>query len=97
MAEPRIPSSYHTFLTLIRRLQAEDPSAGRKVLKRRIMNLLDLPPEMDDPYWDEQEFSYLRSSRTRRALFDSTGSTWRCTRYGKKRVSRDYRKSGSDW
>ena len=70
MEEPRIPSSYHIFLTLIRRLQAEDPGAGRKVLKRRIMNLLDLPPEMDDPYWDEQEFSYLRSSRTRRQLFE---------------------------
>ena len=46
------------------------PSAGRKLLKRRIMNLLDLPPEMDDPYWDEWEFFYLRSSRTRRALFE---------------------------
>ncbi|MCY4411168.1 MAG: hypothetical protein OXC27_11940 [Caldilineaceae bacterium] len=70
MDEPRIPSSYHIFLTLIRRLQEEDPNAGRKVLKRRIMDLLDLPLEMDDPYWDEQEFSYLRSSRTRRALFE---------------------------
>ena len=70
MEEPRIPSSYHIFLTLTRRLQAEDPSAGRKVLKRRIMNLLDLSPEMDDPYWDEREFSYLRSSRTRRELFE---------------------------
>ena len=70
MDEPRIPSSYHIFLTLIRRLQKEDPNAGRKVLKRRIMDLLDLPLEMDDPYWDEQEFSYLRSSRTRRALFE---------------------------
>lgn len=70
MEEPRIPSSYHTFLTLIRRLQEEDPNAGRKVLKRRIIDLLNLPLEMDDPYWDEQEFSYLRSSRTRRALFE---------------------------
>ena len=70
MEEPRIPSSYHTFMRLIRRLQEEDPNAGRKVLKRRIMDLLDLPPEMDDPYWDEQEFSYLRSSRTRRQLFE---------------------------
>ena len=70
MEEPRIPSSYHTFMRLIRRLQEEDPNAGRKVLKRRIKDLLDLPSEMDDPYWDEQEFSYLRSSRTRRALFE---------------------------
>ncbi len=70
MEEPRIPSSYHTFMRLIRRLQEEDPSARRKVLKQRIINLLDLPPEMDDPYWDEQEFSYLRSSRTRRQLFE---------------------------
>ncbi len=70
MNEPRIPSSYHVFLTLIRRLQEEDPNADRKVLKRRIMDLLDLPLELDDPYWDEQEFSYLRSSRTRRALFE---------------------------
>ena len=70
MEEPRIPNSYHTFMRLIRRLQEEDPNAGRKVLKRRIIDLLDLPLEMDDPYWDEQEFSYLRSSRTRRALFE---------------------------
>ena len=34
------------------------------------MNLLELPPEMDDPYWDEPELSYLRSSRTRRQLFE---------------------------
>ena len=70
MEEPRIPNSYHTFMRLIRRLQEQDPNAGRKVLKRRIKDLLDLPPEMDDPYWDEREFSYLRSSRTRRALFE---------------------------
>ena len=70
MEEPRIPNSYHTFMRLIRRLQEEDPNAGRKMLKRRIIALLDLPLEMDDPYWDEQEFSYLRSSRTRRALFE---------------------------
>ena len=70
MEEPRIPSSYHTFMRLIRRLQEEDPSARRKELKQRIMNLLDLPPEMDDPYWDERESSYLRSSRTRRQLFE---------------------------
>ncbi|GEM_PF-1924371 len=70
MEEPRIPNSYHTFMRLIRRLQEQDPNAGRKVLKRRIIDLLDLPLEMDDPYWDEQEFSYLRSSRTRRALFE---------------------------
>ncbi len=70
MQEPRIPSSYHTFMRLISRLQEEDPGAGRKVLKRRIMNLLDLPLEMDDPYWDEPELSYLRSSRTRRQLFE---------------------------
>lgn len=70
MEEPTFPSSYHTFMQLIRRLQEEDPSARRKVLKQRIIDLLDLPPEMDDPYWDEQEFSYLRSSRTRRQLFD---------------------------
>lgn len=70
MHEPRIPSSYHTFMRLISRLQEEDPTAHRKVLKRSIMDLLDLPPEMDDPYWDEEEFSYLRSRRTRRQLFD---------------------------
>ena len=70
MEEPTIPSSYHTFMRLIRRLQEEDPSARRKVLKQRIIDLLDLPPEMDDPYWDEREFSYLRSSRTRRELFE---------------------------
>ncbi|MCY3901431.1 MAG: hypothetical protein OXF86_22860 [Caldilineaceae bacterium] len=70
MEEPAIPNSYHTFMRLIRRLQEEDPGAPRKVLKRRIMFLLDLPPEMDDPYWDELESSYLRSSRTRRQLFD---------------------------
>ena len=70
MEEPRIPNSYHTFMRSIRRLQEQDPNAGRKVLKRRIIDLLDLPLEMDDPYWDEQEFSYLRSSRTRRALFE---------------------------
>ena len=70
MHEPRIPSSYHTFMRLISRLQEEDPTAHRKVLKRSIMDLLDLPPEMDDPYWDEEEFSYLRSKRTRRQLFD---------------------------
>ena len=34
------------------------------------MDLLDLPSEMDDPFWDEQEFSYLRSSPTRRQLFE---------------------------
>ncbi|MXX26826.1 MAG: hypothetical protein F4Z82_15435 [Caldilineaceae bacterium SB0668_bin_21] len=70
MEEPGIPSSYHTFLRLIRRLQEEDPSAPLKMLKQRIIYLLDLPPEKNDPYWDEQEFSYLRSSRTRRQLFD---------------------------
>jgi len=70
MEEPTIPSSYHTFMRLIKRLQEEDPGARRKVVKRRIIDLLDLPPEMDDPYWDEQEFSYLRSSRTRRQLFE---------------------------
>jgi len=70
MEEPTIPSSYHTFMRLIRRLQEEDPGAPRKVLKRRIIDLLDLPPEKYDPYWDELEFSYLRSSRTRRQLFD---------------------------
>ena len=70
MEEPRIPSSYHTFLRLIRRLQEEDPGAPRKVLKQRTIDLLDLPPEKNDPYWDEQEFPYLRSSRTRRQLFD---------------------------
>ena len=70
MEEPTIPSSYHTFMRLIRRLQEEDPGARRKVVKQRIIDLLDLPPEMDDPYWDEQEFSYLRSSRTRRQLFE---------------------------
>lgn len=70
MEEPTIPRSYHTFLRLIMRLQEHDPGARRKVLKQRIINLLDLPPEMDDPYWDEEEFSYLRSSRTRRQLFD---------------------------
>lgn len=70
MQEPRIPNSYHTFMRLIRRLQEEDPGARRKVLKQRIIDLLDLPPEMDDPYWDEREFSYLRSSRTRWQLFE---------------------------
>ena len=70
MEEPRIPSSYHTFLRLIRRLQEEDPRAPRKMLKQRIICLLDLPPEKDDPYWDEQEFPYTRSIRTRRQLFD---------------------------
>ena len=40
------------------------------MLKLRIMDLLDLPSEMDDPFRDEQELSYLRSSRTRRALFE---------------------------
>ncbi len=40
------------------------------MLKLRIMDLPDLPSEMDDPSWDEQEFSYLRSSPTRRARFD---------------------------
>ena len=70
MQEPEIPSSYHTFMRLIMRFQEEDPGAGRKVLKRRIMDLLDLPLEMDDPYWDAEEFSYLRSRRTRRQLFD---------------------------
>ncbi len=34
--EPTIPGSYHTFVMLIRRLQEEDPGAGRKALKRRI-------------------------------------------------------------
>ena len=57
-------------MRLIRRLQEEDPGVRRKVLKQRIIDLLDLPPEKDDPYWDEQEFSYLRSSRTRRQLFE---------------------------
>ena len=70
MQEPEIPSSYHTFMRLIMRFQEEAPDASRKVLKRRIMNLLDLPLEMDDPYWDEEEFSYLRSNRTRRQLFE---------------------------
>ncbi|MXX23998.1 MAG: hypothetical protein F4Z82_00925 [Caldilineaceae bacterium SB0668_bin_21] len=70
MEEPTIPSSYHSFVRLIRRLQEEDPGVRRKVLKQRIIDLLDLPPEKDDPYWDEQEFSYLRSSRTRRQLFE---------------------------
>ena len=70
MEEPAIPSSHHTFMRLIRRLQEEDPGARRKVLKQRIIDLLDLPPEKDDPYWDEEEFSYLRSRRTRRQLFD---------------------------
>ena len=70
MEEPTIPSSYHSFMRLIRRLQEEDPGVRRKVLKQRIIDLLDLPPEKDDPYWDEQEFSYLRSSRTRRQLFE---------------------------
>ncbi|MCY4082803.1 MAG: hypothetical protein OXF54_21355 [Caldilineaceae bacterium] len=70
MEEPTIPSSYHTFMRLIRRFQEEDPGVRRKVLKQRIIDLLDLPPEKDDPYWDEQEFSYLRSSRTRRQLFE---------------------------
>ena len=70
MEETAIPSSYHTFMRLIRRLQEEDPGVRRKVLKQRIIDLLDLPSEMDDPYWDEQEFSYLRSSRTRRQLFE---------------------------
>lgn len=70
MQEPAIPGSYHTFVTLIRRLQEEDPGAGRKVLKRRIMYQLGLPPELDDPYWDECEFSYQRSNRTRRQLFE---------------------------
>ena len=70
MEEPTIPSSYHSFMRLIRRLQEEDPGVRRKVLKQRIIGLLDLPPEKDDPYWDEQEFSYLRSSRTRRQLFE---------------------------
>lgn len=70
MEEPSIPTSYHTFVRLIKRLQEEDPGARRKVLKLRIMSLLDLPPEKDDPYWDEQEFSYLKSIRTRRELFE---------------------------
>ena len=70
MEEPTSPSSYHTFMRLIRRFQEEDPGVRRKVLKQRIIDLLDLPPEKDDPYWDEQEFSYLRSSRTRRQLFE---------------------------
>ena len=70
MEEPAIPSSYHTFMRLIRRIQEENPGVQRKVLKQRIIDLLDLPPELDDPYWDEREFSYLRSSRTRRELFE---------------------------
>ncbi|MXY93995.1 MAG: hypothetical protein F4047_14595 [Caldilineaceae bacterium SB0670_bin_27] len=70
MEEPRIPTSYRTFLRLIRRLQEEDPGAPRKVLKQRIIRLLDLPPQKDDPYWDGQQFPYLRSIRTRRQLFD---------------------------
>ena len=70
MEEPAIPTSHHTFMRLIRRLQEEDPGARRKVLKQRIIDLLDLPPEKDDPYWDGEEFSYLRSRRTRRQLFD---------------------------
>lgn len=68
---PAIPGSYYTFLTLIRRFQEEAPNASRKVLKRRIMNQLSLPLEMDDPYGDEWEFSYLRSSRTRLELFEN--------------------------
>lgn len=70
MEEPRIPSSYRTFLRLIRRLQEKAPAVPRKVLKQRIICLLDQPPEKDDPYWDGQEFPYLRSIRTRRQLFD---------------------------
>ena len=70
MEEPRIPRSYHTFMSLIRRLQEEGAGAPRKVLKRRIMDLLDLPLEMDDPYWDGRKFSHRRSSRTRRQLFE---------------------------
>ena len=49
--------------------QEEDPSARRKALKQRIMYLLNLPPKMNDPYWDEREFSNLPSSLTRRELF----------------------------
>ena len=70
MEEPAIPSSHHTFMRLIRRLQEQDPGARRKVLKQRIIDLLDLPPEKDDPYWDGEELSCLRSRRTRRQLFD---------------------------
>ena len=51
-------------------VQQEDPNAGRAVLKPRIMDLLDLPSQTDDPFWDEQELSYLRSSRSRRQLFE---------------------------
>ena len=40
------------------------------MLKLRIMDLLDLPSEMDDPFWHEQEFSYLRSSPTRLQPFE---------------------------
>ena len=85
MQEPEIPSSYHTFMRLIMRFQEEAPDASRKVLKRRIMNLLDLPLEMDDPYWDEEEFSYLRSRSDTSAAVRRPVSTWRCIQdYGKK-------------
>ena len=70
MQEPAIPGSYHTSVTLIRRLQEADPGAGRKALKRRMMYQLGLPPETDDPYWDECEFSNQRSNRTRRQLIE---------------------------
>ena len=68
--EPRIPGSYHSFMRLIERLLEEDPNASRKELKWRIKNMTGLPPEHDDPFWDEPETSYLGASRTRRQLFD---------------------------
>jgi len=70
MEEPTIPSSYHTFMRLIRRLQEEDPGVRRKVLKQRISYLLRLPPEKDEPCWYELECSDLRSGWTRRQLFE---------------------------
>jgi hypothetical protein len=46
------------------------PECQSEGAEAAIMDLLDLPLEMDDPYWDEWESSYLRTNRTRRQLFE---------------------------
>ena len=95
MEEPTIPNSYHTFMRLIRRLQEQDPNAKRKVLKRRIIDLL-ICRRRRMTRTGTSLNSPICGRAGRAGSCSTTGSTWRCTGYEKKSASHDQRKSGSD-
>ena len=69
-SRPSIPRTHHPFMRIIRGLLRDNPYVSQEELKRRIINMRGLPPDMNDPFWSVRERSYRGEMRERRALFN---------------------------